>query len=182
MKKISAILATLLISLTFMQSAFAEMFLFVGDGCPHCVVVEQYLQENDLINKFQIKILETWYHPENEVIRAQKAKEVGYEGGGVPFLVNGTEYRIGDTPIISYLDGLRNLGPVNTTTVGSDTTPSDTTPGTLTGNDSNDLKDALADAATENNKSLTDKLKENAIYVVTVVIAIGAVAFFSLRK
>ena len=135
MKKITAILITLLLSLTFVQSAFAEMFLFVGEGCSHCAIVEQYLQQGDLVNKFQIKILETWYHPENQAIRDQKAKEVGYAEGGVPLLINGTEFRVGDSPIINYLDSLQNKGPVNTpgTNVPGDTTPLPS--GNLTAND-----------------------------------------------
>ncbi|MFA5947843.1 MAG: hypothetical protein WC806_02630, partial [Candidatus Gracilibacteria bacterium] len=97
-------LLTLFAVVLLTQTASAQMFLFVGEGCPHCANVEKYIVENDIMKKLDIKILEVYYNAENKKLYNQKAQEVGYQSGGVPFLVDGTQYKLGDSPIISYFE------------------------------------------------------------------------------
>lgn len=94
------------INFALVNTALAEIMIFVGDGCPHCANVEQYMEENNISARLPTKYYEVWYHPENQVIYTQKAQEVGYTGGGVPLLVDGARFEIGDSNIISYLSGL----------------------------------------------------------------------------
>lgn len=138
-----------ILSLIFAQSAFAEIMVFVGDGCPHCAVVEQYLKDNDLYTKLGVKTYEVWYNQDNQALYQQKAKEVGYAGGGVPFLVDGTQYSIGDSPIIAYLDGKLNTNPtaeVPAEIQNANPAPEPpTAPKTLTKDDSKELNNIIQD-------------------------------------
>jgi glutaredoxin len=104
MKTLKITLLALLLFILTAPLAFAEMMLFVGDGCPHCTVVEEYLEDNDISSQFDISINEVWYNTDNQKLYEEKALELGYDRGGVPFLVDGNEYRVGDTPIIAYIE------------------------------------------------------------------------------
>ena len=113
MKKFSVLIVGIFVLLLSAQTALAtatvgqaEIMIFTGQGCPHCAVVEEYLEENDIYSKLDVKVYEVYYSEENKELYFQKTQEVGYEGGGVPFLANGDEYTVGDSPIIAYLEGL----------------------------------------------------------------------------
>ncbi len=93
------------------QSAMAQIMLFVGDGCPHCAVVEEYIEENGILSQLDIEIYEVYYHPENQQLYKQTAEAVGYTGGGVPFMAHNGQYVVGDKPIISYVEGLLDSQP-----------------------------------------------------------------------
>jgi|GEM_PF-1140134 len=103
MKKLYLIVATGLF-LLITNSVFAQEILFVGDGCPHCTNVEEYFSENNIQEKFDIKILEVFKHPENQIVYEQETRKAGYNGGGVPILIVNGEYIIGDYPIINYYE------------------------------------------------------------------------------
>ncbi|MFC1615954.1 glutathione S-transferase N-terminal domain-containing protein [Patescibacteria group bacterium] len=100
------ILITILVFMLSCGVVSAEMMLFVGDGCPHCAVVEKDLTEKDYFEKFDITTYEIWHNQENKQIYLDKKVEIGYDGGGVPLLVDQDEYKVGSSPIIKYLDGL----------------------------------------------------------------------------
>jgi len=103
MKKINFII--FISSFLFLtNSVFAQAVLFVGDGCPHCERVEEYLTENKIREKFDIKTLEIFNHPENQIVYEQESQRVGYQGGGVPLLIEGNKYESGDVSIINYYD------------------------------------------------------------------------------
>lgn len=105
-KKLSALLFGIVAFSLMTQSALAGLMLFVGDGCPHCAIVEKYMEDYDVALKMPIQVYEVWYNESNRNLYKKVAAEVGYTGGAVPFLVNGKEYKVGDTPITSYFDDI----------------------------------------------------------------------------
>jgi len=107
MKKIFlSMLLSVVASTLFMNTVFAEIMLFVGDGCPHCATVEKYIVENNVAEKLPITVYEVWHNTQNQAIYMQKADEVGYQGGGVPLLVDGGYYTVGSDTIIDYFQSL----------------------------------------------------------------------------
>ncbi|MBU1151299.1 hypothetical protein KJ632_00555 [Patescibacteria group bacterium] len=102
---IKKLLATFALTFLLSGTAAAQMMLFVGEGCPHCANVEDYMYENKVEDKIDVAIYEVYYNAENQALYQQKAEEVGYKGGGVPFLIDGGEYALGDAPIIAYFEG-----------------------------------------------------------------------------
>ncbi|MBD3244499.1 MAG: hypothetical protein GF335_00715 [Candidatus Moranbacteria bacterium] len=79
-------------------------YLFVGETCPHCRKVEEFIQENKLKESLDIKILEVTFHEEN-VKFYDEAEEKCQEnlGGSVPVLYHNEKCILGDTPIIDEL-------------------------------------------------------------------------------
>ena len=109
MKKLILTTITLIAFTVLSQSTFAEMMLFVGEGCSHCANVERYIEANDIQDKIDIGIYEIRYGQENVSLYQKKAIEAGYSGGAVPFLFDDEEFKIGDKSIISYLDEKSSL-------------------------------------------------------------------------
>lgn len=86
------------------------IILFYGDGCPHCIKVENYMEQNKTSEKIDILIKEVWNNEENRTLMAEKVKACGLEGKpiGVPFLwyeeaPNGnSECIMGYDPIVDF--------------------------------------------------------------------------------
>ncbi len=100
MKKICSIILFLVLFIPI--SIFAEeknlnMYLFYGDGCPHCAALEKYL-DTYLKDKNDIKLYtyELWYHKENIEKYDQVHKILKQGGNGIPYLV------IGETAITGF--------------------------------------------------------------------------------
>lgn len=107
MKKISKIvLSVIFISLFCLIPLKAHatnnlyIYLFWGDGCPHCAKEKAYLAEvlpnypNVKLNKYEI------YHSQENVNLMQKAaSKLNVKSSGVPFLI------IGDKETIGYAEG-----------------------------------------------------------------------------
>lgn len=105
-KLLSSLFLSLLIGLFSLNTAFAEIMLFVGDGCPHCATVEKYMAENNIAGRLPVTVYEVWHNMQNRSLYLQKAKDVGYQGSGVPLLVDGGYFTVGSDPIISYFQKL----------------------------------------------------------------------------
>jgi len=99
-------LLSIVASALFFNTAFAEIMLFVGDGCSHCATVEKYMVENNINQKLPVSVYEVWHNTSNQSLYMQKAQEVGYQGGGVPLLVDGGYYTVGSDTIIKYFQNL----------------------------------------------------------------------------
>jgi len=82
----------------------SQNYLFYGDGCGHCVVVEKYFDENDIDEKYQIARKEVWKNSENQELFNQICEENNITRRGVPTLFFNGEILIGDTPIIDFLE------------------------------------------------------------------------------
>ncbi len=72
------------------------IYFFWGEGCPHCAVMEPYLES--LPARFpglQIKMFETYYVPANQVLFEEMASAFGTEIQGVPTIFLGPDYSVG---------------------------------------------------------------------------------------
>ena len=100
MKKYFKVLLFLLLMLPciiFADTKKVNMYLFYGDGCPHCRALEAYLDDylKDYDN-VEVKKFEVWHNNDNlnklrDIIDLMKSKE-----SGIPYLV------IGNTVIVGY--------------------------------------------------------------------------------
>ena len=107
-----ALSAVLSVTLPVSPVAHADPFssqaiytIYVGDGCPHCANVEAYVGKNNLTEIFPIVFKEIYNDRQNAQEFNKVATEIGapLNQRGVPFMVYGKQYWIGDTPIISVL-------------------------------------------------------------------------------
>ena len=87
-------------------SANADIIYFHGKGCPHCLIVEDYMEKNNVEAKIKVEKGEIFFNKENTAIFKEKANACGIpeDQMGVPLLwVKGKCYT-GDKDIISYFD------------------------------------------------------------------------------
>lgn len=70
-----------------------NIYLFYGEGCPHCEELKNYL--NNLDNKeksyFNIYTFEVWNNNTNQQFMKDSAKYLNKEVSGVPFLIIGNK-------------------------------------------------------------------------------------------
>jgi len=212
MKKISTVLLAFFAISILTQSAFAmpdvhptalsgrqvdgqgrqvEIMIFIGDGCPHCANVEQYVSENDVMSKLPIKYYEVWYNPENQALYAQKAQEVGYTKTGVPLLIDGNNFEIGDGPIIAYIENLlskqteetvkaleQDAKPVQPEPQLEQSQPEITPPAKLSANDSAELNDIIKEKI-----SMKELLKSPYVYAIGGFVLLDIlIALYIMRK
>ncbi len=88
----------------------SDIILFYGDGCPHCLIVEDYINENNILDKISITQKEVY----NNDLNAQELREkagfckLATDSIGVPFLWDGSDCYIGDQEIINFLKSETN--------------------------------------------------------------------------
>ncbi len=93
-------LSFLLLFFTAKSEASHEILFFWGDGCPHCKVVIQQIEEQGLNEVLPIEFFEVYGNRDNNDLLTQKARECDYTDSiGVPFL---------------YLDGACYVGEIDT--------------------------------------------------------------------
>jgi hypothetical protein len=83
--------------------------LYVGEGCPHCKIVEDFLSSWAGKDTIKVEEREVWYNRENAKILQARAKTCGINPSkmGVPFMVTPEEKCIdGDQPIIEHFKSL----------------------------------------------------------------------------
>ena len=100
MKKIKLIIFFVLFFvpiILFASEKQINMYLFYGDGCPHCAALEKYLNLY-LKDKNNIKLYkyEVWYEKENAKKYSEVHKILNQGGDGIPYLI------IGETSITGY--------------------------------------------------------------------------------
>lgn len=110
MKK-SVKITLLLISLLFIATLMAVLvkkqpaqILFYSKSCPHCQIVDKYIDENNVKSYLVFDELEVSTNQANTQLLIRKAKSCGLptEGLGVPFFYDGTKCLVGDQEIINY--------------------------------------------------------------------------------
>lgn len=74
-----------------------NVYLFWGDGCPHCETIKTFLsnlseEEKNLFNLYEFEI---WKNKENKEIFNRFKKELNVDRTAVPFIVVGANYYIG---------------------------------------------------------------------------------------
>ena len=103
MKKFKLLILFLLlfIPINIIKADSIKVYLFYGDGCPHCAEEEKffdkYLKEN---NEVTLVKYEVWGSSENRLLLSKVQEKLNDHRSGVPFLV------IGDNAILGYMDGV----------------------------------------------------------------------------
>ena len=96
-----------LVNVIFVYSgvkAAEEVIVYVSEGCPHCQIVEQFIDKNDLADNLVIKNVTLDDDVGQEFTDFLDQKEVPYEERGVPMMIySDNEWISGDTPIIDVL-------------------------------------------------------------------------------
>ncbi len=100
MKKLFYVLLTLILFIPitiFGSEKQMNLYLFYGDGCPHCAALEKYLN-NYLKDKDYISLYkyEVWYNDENADKYVDVHEILDDNRSGIPYLI------IGNTAIVGY--------------------------------------------------------------------------------
>ena len=68
-----------------------KVYLFRGEGCPHCQEAEEWFQsiEEEYGSMFEVIDYETWYDEENKELMDKVAEARKEEVGGVPYIIIG---------------------------------------------------------------------------------------------
>ena len=102
MKKFSFILLFILLLIpNIVLGKELNIYLFHGDGCPHCAAeikfFNDYLEDKENIHLYKYEV---WYSEENNKTLEEVAKITGKEANAIPYLV------IGDKVIAGFGDGI----------------------------------------------------------------------------
>lgn len=54
-----------------------QVYLFVGEGCPHCENVEKFIEENKIADKIKITTLEVFVNKGNQKLYLEAYKKCG---------------------------------------------------------------------------------------------------------
>ena len=93
----------------------AVVYLFRGEGCPHCTDAENWLEsiKEEYGKYFTVVDYETWYNEDNAEFMKKVAKSRGENVQGVPYIIIGNKSWNGFTE--SYEDEmLKEIGRVST--------------------------------------------------------------------
>jgi glutaredoxin len=99
------ILAIIILGGLFWTLQKPKMILFYGNSCPHCQIVEKYINDNGIRNKFKFQELEVSQDQANAALLERKARGCGLDtaqGLNVPFFFDGNKCLVGDQDIINY--------------------------------------------------------------------------------
>lgn len=106
MKKITKILvvfAILLCMPTIKAAEKIDLYLFYGDGCPHCAHEKEFLETmKTKYENLEIHTYETWYNSENNTLMTRVKNALGTENKGVPYTVIGKTGYTGYNENIGY--------------------------------------------------------------------------------
>lgn len=109
MKKITYLFVLLIVLFAFPFAVFADgeeetvtdtekskevhVYLFRGDGCPHCQEAEEWFSsiEEEYGSYFEIIDYETWYNQENAELMKKVAEARGETAEGVPYIIIGNK-------------------------------------------------------------------------------------------
>ena len=104
MKKIKFLVLGLLIALAIIPiSCKADtkdkinVYIFRGEGCPHCEEAIEWFNDNLSTDKeykeyYNLVQYEVWYDEDNSNLMSNVASALGTDASGVPFIVIGDEY------------------------------------------------------------------------------------------
>jgi len=83
----------------------AAIVYYWGDGCPHCKVVSDFIEANNIADKVFFEKKEVWSNRANanEMGRRAKACNIEPEGMGVPFVYGGDgKCYVGEPEVINF--------------------------------------------------------------------------------
>jgi len=80
------------------------IIFYYGDGCPHCLKVEEFIKNNNLDVKIKIERKEVWHNQASAAEMTTRYQQCGLptDNMGVPFLWDSGKCYTGDTNIINY--------------------------------------------------------------------------------
>ncbi|MEK7508942.1 MAG: hypothetical protein AAB568_03770, partial [Patescibacteria group bacterium] len=74
----------------------AVLYLFWGDGCPHCAAEEAFLEKiQPRYPALDVQKFEVWYNRPNQKLMAKVLEKLGQNNAGVPLTVIGGETLVG---------------------------------------------------------------------------------------
>ncbi len=104
MKKTKIIILALVFAFAFLigqTNCYAKskvnVYLFRGEGCPHCEEAIEWFddtlsKDEEYSKYYDLVKYEVWYDQDNAELMDKVAKELGTEASGVPFIVIGDKY------------------------------------------------------------------------------------------
>lgn len=96
MKKNIFWLLLLLLLPTVIDAKEVNLYLFHGDGCPHCAKEREYLKElEEEYEQLNINLYEVWYDEENQELMEKVKTALNANTNYVPFTVIGNKYMVG---------------------------------------------------------------------------------------
>ena len=73
----------------------AKVYLFYGNGCPHCAEFERFASKNKDKYNFEVISYETWYSKENSELLSKLYERFNDKKAGVPYIVIGNQRLVG---------------------------------------------------------------------------------------
>lgn len=75
------------------DSKEVNIYLFRGEGCPHCQEAEEWFAsiEEEYGSMFKVVDYETWYDEDNAALMKKVADARGEEANGVPYIIIGNK-------------------------------------------------------------------------------------------
>ena len=100
MKKLKYLFIALMLVLLPLSTVSAKgrvnVYLFRGEGCPHCAAAEEFFdslsEDSEYSSYFDVEDYEVWYDEDNAKLMEDVAKELDTTANGVPFIVIGKKY------------------------------------------------------------------------------------------
>ena len=75
------------------SSNVTVIYMFWGDGCPHCAAAKPFLQGLDQgSDQVELRMYEVWYVEENQALFTKMAGAYGFEPHGVPTIFIGKQH------------------------------------------------------------------------------------------
>jgi len=89
-----------------MQQSMNNVVLFYSDDCPHCKIIEEYIEENNVQEKVSFTRKEVYYNNLNLKELQMRAEDCGLSGDsiGIPFLWDGKNCLMGEQEIIKFFE------------------------------------------------------------------------------
>ena len=96
MFKKKIVLLLLLLLPTLVSAKEVNLYLFHGDGCPHCAKEREYLKEIEKeYDDVNIHLYEVWYDTDNQELMEKVKKELNSSTNYVPLTIIGDKYTVG---------------------------------------------------------------------------------------
>lgn len=96
MLKKKIVLLLLLLIPTLVSAKEVNLYLFHGDGCPHCAKEREYLKEIEKeYDDVNIHLYEVWYDTDNQELMEKVKKELNSSTNYVPLTIIGDKYTVG---------------------------------------------------------------------------------------
>lgn len=100
MKKLSLLLTLLILgfstrpvhALNTAQKSEPVIYLFWGDGCPHCEAAKPALRAFAARHQVELREYEVWHSAENQALFFKMAAVIGFEPRAVPTIIIGEHY------------------------------------------------------------------------------------------